>query len=43
MKALREGTPASKLAGLASADLADRATRAGSYAEAIKHFLEKQK
>jgi carboxyvinyl-carboxyphosphonate phosphorylmutase len=40
MKALRDGTPASKLTGLASTELADRATRAGSYTDAIKRFLE---
>ena len=41
MKALRDGTPGSKLTGLAPAELADRATRASTYTDAIKQFLER--
>ena len=40
MKALRDGTPGSKLTGLAPAELADRTTRASTYTDAIKQFLE---
>jgi carboxyvinyl-carboxyphosphonate phosphorylmutase len=39
LKALRDGTPPSKLAGVASADLMKRVTRDDDYARWTKDFL----
>jgi len=39
LKALREGTPPSKLTGVADADLMKRVTRDGDYARWTKDFL----
>lgn len=40
MKALRDDTPPGDLVGLATGEVANRATRSDSYAQAIKAFLE---
>ena len=39
LKALREGTPPSKLTGIADAELMKRVTRGGDYATWTKEFL----
>jgi carboxyvinyl-carboxyphosphonate phosphorylmutase len=41
MKALRDGTPPDKLAGLAPAELSSSATRADAYAAAVKAYLQR--
>ena len=40
LKALKEGTPPAKLAGLASKDLRDATSRAADYAEWVRRYLE---
>jgi len=40
LRALREGTPPAKLAGLASKDLRDATSRAADYAEWVRRYLE---